>query len=143
MASTWDDKLLLGVREMDAQHKEYFRRTDQLMELCLADVPPREFIKTFDFLRAYVQFHFSHEEGLMAEHAYPEMAFHQSQHRWFAGEVDVLTSAAQAGDVASHSLKLNALLIDWFRSHIQKVDRKLALYLIERTKPAPKAKGQI
>ena len=133
MGTSWREDLLLGLKEIDVQHREYFRRTDQLIEVCLSATGPVAFDSTLAFLKAYVHFHFSHEEKLMEAKAYPETAFHKTQHRWFAKEIESLAAAGKDGKPLPEVLRLNTLLVDWFQNHIKVVDRKLVTFLLKTT----------
>jgi hemerythrin len=144
MGKSWRDDLVTGVHIIDAQHKELFARTDKLLSRCLEGADLEVYRQAFEYLRGYVNHHFSTEEGLMDEASYPQAEFHKGLHRWFEKELDGIHAEITApGQLSSSALRFSYLLIDWFRNHILGVDHKLTAYLKAQsaTPPATPAQG--
>jgi len=79
----------------------------------------------------YVRSHFSFEEDLMHEHAYPDRGEHQAQHLQLA---DVLSSY-DLQLKANPQIDLRQLVISlhaWLVQHIHSSDRKLGKFLKKR-----------
>ena len=104
MAIRWDPTLVMGVPELDRQHKEIFARLDSLLEAIRGGSSREEVGRTLDFLRDYVLTHFKAEEELMREIAFPGLPTHRAEHDRFV------------------------------RDHIQRTDRELAGYVRARAR---------
>ncbi len=139
MPGLWKKSLELGLREIDEQHREYFRRADALMDACLQHTSPEETVRMLEFLRQYAAVHFSSEEALMTTGGYPESdaQVHRSQHQWFSREISALVENAQREGKPPSAVKLTSLVVDWFQHHIQRLDRKLVTALLA-TRAAPR-----
>jgi hemerythrin len=131
----WGDDLNTDMALIDRQHKEYVRRTNAFLE---ASMERKEKGKgsareTFQFLRKYIDEHFTTEEELMAEYDYPARQRHIVQHRHFQTEVDQLGVTLDKGNPSTDIvLKLNYLLVDWFQRHIKQIDKQLTGFLAEQ-----------
>jgi len=134
MAYMWDPGLTVGVRPIDAQHKELFQRIEELLVALRAQKGKEESTRLMDFLSDYVVQHFGAEEKLMKEHAYPKMAAHLAQHERFIALFSELKGELQAkGTTLSLALRINTEVGNWLREHILRVDRALAEFLVERS----------
>ncbi len=133
MAIRWDPTLVMGVPELDRQHKEIFARLDSLLEAIRGGSSREEVGRTLDFLRDYVLTHFKAEEELMREIAFPGLPTHRAEHDRFVRDLSVLT-AEHSRDGASPSLilRVNSRVSEWLREHIQRTDRELAGYVRAR-----------
>lgn len=65
MAIHWNKNLEVGVSLIDEQHKEWFRRADQLFEAGKSGKSKEYIIQMFDFLDEYTKTHFRDEEKYM------------------------------------------------------------------------------
>ncbi len=131
MSTGWDKTLETGLRVMDIQHREYFRRVDKLLTLYLDDaVAPERMLEMFEFLNRYVVHHFGTEQKLMREHAYPDADPHVAQHAWMREQMASFETPIRA-DAKDSGLRMrfSGLLIDWFQNHIKSVDQRLADFL--------------
>ena len=138
MTKSWKTDLATGIQLIDAQHRELFARIDRLLDKMLAGEDPKAYGETFRFVRAYADFHFGTEEGLMDSNAYPQTDFHKSQHRWFVAEIDKIHAENMArGLDGSSQMRLSYVLVDWFSNHIRGVDHKLTAFLKERRVAVP------
>ncbi len=126
----WKDSLLIGVREIDVQHKELCDKIDALFDACKLGKGRDEIIKTMEFLQEYTVKHFHDEEVLQQQSGYPKCKEHKAIHEAFIKQVAMLKDELQK-DGASIALvaKINALVIDWLIKHIKNVDKELAQYI--------------
>lgn len=68
----WNESLSVGVDQIDEQHKELFKRVDQLFEAG-KNQKAKEYIgELLDFLDDYTKKHFQEEEQYMQRIQYPE-----------------------------------------------------------------------
>lgn len=132
MSIKWTSTLATGVTEIDDQHREIFRRADQLSGACSEGKGREEVLRLLGFLEDYIREHFAQEERLQLKKAYPGYAAHKSQHTRFIADVSRLKGAFETeGATLSLVIMTNRTLISWLVQHISKTDRELAAYLRE------------
>jgi hemerythrin-like metal-binding protein len=130
VAIAWDPALLVGIPEIDQAHQELFRRLDALHEAIRGGRSREEVGRTLTFLHDYALQHFSAEQALMAERAYPGAADHRAEHEAFVGELEALEAEYRRdGPTASLIIRVNTQLTGWLRSHIYRTDRALVAFL--------------
>jgi hemerythrin len=129
VAVVWKDEYSIGVKVIDDQHKELFRRVNQLFD-DVSKGNTETVLSTMNFLNSYVVYHFNAEEDLMKRAKYPDLESHKQEHEWFKSEVGALRSEVeQKGLGVTVTLKLNKLLVDWLINHVTKTDIKFAPYV--------------
>jgi hemerythrin len=129
VAVQWDPALALGHAEIDAQHRELFRRFGALVQ-ALESGDQKGIRVLFEFLGEYVVSHFAAEERLMARVAYPGANVHAAAHARFVREYRDLQALYEANG-ATHGVvvKTRTWIDDWLRSHIAGIDQALARHL--------------
>jgi hemerythrin len=130
MGLQWDRSLAVGVKLLDEQHQELFRRVDGLLLAVMKGQGKPEIERLFQFLGGYVVEHFGAEEKLMAQYRYSAMASHKQMHADFVKKFGELKAAFDkdpgAGEV---SIGLNRFVGSWLREHIGSVDTALGKHL--------------
>lgn len=134
MTISWYPALAVGVREVDEQHQEIFRRVDALTQALISKRGAEVVGPIFDFLGEYVVEHFGAEESLMRLHRYPQRAEHEAEHRRFVEDYTALRSEwARDGATGFLLVKLNNRVAQWLTSHISRTDRELGSFLQQKT----------
>jgi hemerythrin len=130
MGLQWDRALAVGVKPIDEQHQELFRRVDALLQAVMKGQGKPEVEKLFKFLGSYVVEHFGAEEALMAKYRYPGLASHKVLHADFVKRFGELKAAFEkdptSGDV---SIGLNRFVGSWLRDHIGTIDTAVGKHL--------------
>lgn len=127
---SWDRSLETGDPEIDDQHRELFRRIDQLMAATRDRRARSEVGRLLTFLGDYVVSHFAAEEQLMAEFGYPESGPHRSEHARFVAEYSRLFQDYRAeGPGPVFVIKFGNRVTAWLCEHICRTDRRLVEYL--------------
>jgi len=130
MAILWTEDLAVGVDKIDDQHKELFRRVQGLLDACKAGRGKDAVVDTIHFLESYVIEHFSAEENLQREVAYPEYLNHKAVHDKFLEDVAALRkSLDEEGPGLSTIATTNTMVVDWLINHIKRMDKKLGEYI--------------
>ncbi len=130
MAIEWTEDLATGVKEIDDQHKELFKRINRLLDACKRGEGREEIDKVILFLGNYVTDHFGTEERLMNRYGYPEAESHKTLHENFLKRFSELKDELYTkGERLIAVIETNQLLGDWWISHIGKVDRVLGDFL--------------
>lgn len=130
MAIKWTEDLATGIEKIDEQHRELFRRVNELMEACAKGKGKEQVLKTSNFLSEYVVMHFGDEEKIMREKNYPGYEAHKAQHDGFVKRfAEIKEKLGQTGPTVDLVIKMNNFLVDWLFNHIKKTDKALGAYL--------------
>jgi hemerythrin-like metal-binding protein len=129
-AIKWNDAMLTGVAEIDAQHRIL---VDTLIEASVkltGDTSDTLFEQITRDLLAYAIYHFDTEEQLMREFSYPaeQAARHISEHRGFSEQVVGLRSRARSDESGTRDALL-AFLNSWLINHILTSDQQLGNFI--------------
>ena len=130
MAYAWSPALETGHPLIDSQHKELIKAINALFEECMRGTAADQIDKTVDFLVSYVKRHFSEEESLQRQSNYPDYQNHRKLHEEFSKMVSELAAGLkQSGPTSTMIHKLIRSVGDWFISHIQQQDAKVAAHI--------------
>ena len=123
MGFIWRDSYSIGNASIDSEHQQLFKLADEFFaandKLKKTDCAMRLF--------RYTRLHFDHEEQLMRDIAYPEIAAHVQQHTYLIGKLNEV-----ADKIAEDSLTpvdLKAFLTAWLVGHIVTFDSRLSAYV--------------
>jgi hemerythrin len=134
----WTDKLATGIKTIDSQHKELFRRINDLVLAIKQQRCRSEIDNTLKFLDDYARVHFAEEEKHMRETGYAGLAEQQEDHKKYLAALAELKEEASRPRIKGSSYDLSAttnqVVVDWIVDHIMKIDTKFALYLKEQGK---------
>jgi hemerythrin len=129
MGVTWDSSLALGHAEIDAQHREIFRRFGVLVE-AMEGGRRAEIGLLLDFLGEYAASHFAAEEKVMADVRYPGAGVHASAHARFVREYrDLRALYEENGGSQAVLVRARTWIDDWLHAHITGVDHSLARFM--------------
>lgn len=132
----WTADLSVGIEEIDEQHKELFSRINSLVAAIKGADCKSKIDGVISFLEEYAQTHFSLEEGFMMRAGYDEYEQHKRQHGIFLKALSDIKVQAATPRVqgASYDLSVttNQVVVDWIRSHIMTVDKRLGAFLETR-----------
>jgi hemerythrin len=130
---SWDRSLETGDPDIDDQHRELFRRIDQLMAATRDRRARSEVGRLLTFLGDYVVSHFAAEERMMDQSAYPESGPHRAEHQRFVAEYARLFQDYRAdGPGPVFVIKFGNRVTAWLCEHICRTDRRLVDYLNTR-----------
>ena len=119
----WDQKYSVKVNAMDQEHKVLIDLINQLHEAMRSGQGKWVVGEILDGLINYTHTHFAHEEALMTQHAYPDLAAHKKVHQSLIQQVEDLQKKQQEGSLTL-SMEVKTFLKDWLMNHIQGVDFK-------------------
>lgn len=130
MPIEWTEDLATGVSQIDDQHKELFRRINGLLDACNHGKGKNEVDRVIKFLDDYVVTHFGKEEQYMIDKSFPDYPVHKEQHSQFIKNFSDLKKKLEDEGPGVHIvLMTNRIVIDWFLTHIRKIDTKLGAFL--------------
>lgn len=138
----WNDELLVGLKEIDTEHKELFSLFQSLSADISADKDLQIIESAVAYLDEYVREHFSREERHMKIFKYPDARVHKDEHKKFTKDFSKLkTHMRKNGDASLWTTQLEGFVHDWFGKHMQDTDKKLSTFLCKKLEqPVKKTK---
>jgi hemerythrin len=129
----WNEKLAVGIKTIDSQHKELFKRINRLVTAIKEHRCKSEIDGTLKFLDDYARVHFAEEEKHMRETGYAGYEEQRQEHKkYLAALADLKAQAGQPrvqGSSYDLSATTNQVVVDWIVDHIMKVDMKFGEHL--------------
>jgi len=130
MGIEWTEDLRINIEEIDSQHQELFRRVNALLDACGQGKGRNEVGRVIDFFEEYVITHFSAEEQIMTNAAYPWYDAHKEEHVHFIGRIKDLKKTFLTEGSGVHVVLLTvSTAVSWLANHIRKTDRALGEHL--------------
>lgn len=127
----WGPKLILGITEIDDQHKKLVALINQLHKAMKLKKGLRKSGEILNGLVDYTVYHFGYEEELFKKHGYPEKADHVKMHKELVDQVMEFKSQLEQGK-ATLTVDLMNFLKDWLKNHIMKKDQEYVHFLKEK-----------
>ena len=130
MPITWSKDLSVGIEAIDIQHRELFRRIDDLLRIVREGKGSQEVHDIFRFLSDYIGSHFATEEKCMRILSYPGYENHIGRHKIFIATAKDLDKLYDESGVTEELLqRLQDDICDWIINHILVVDMELGAYI--------------
>lgn len=130
MALEWKPELATGFAEIDNQHKELFKRVNDLLNAMKVGKGKDEVGKILKFLEDYTVYHFGNEENYMKKHSYPEYEGHKAQHDSLINDIKKMKEQFQKEGASSMmAIDIQKELGDWLMVHIGQIDKELGKFL--------------
>jgi diguanylate cyclase (GGDEF)-like protein/hemerythrin-like metal-binding protein/PAS domain S-box-containing protein len=130
---TWEAKFASGNAFIDAEHRELFRHSNQLLDLTTrAQVPMPEVRAGLERLVRAVGAHFGHEERILAQIGYPELAAHAARHRRLMERAEALCRLPEDQSIPMGEI-LDFVVAQMIHGHIVTEDREYFHLLEGRT----------
>ncbi len=123
MGFIWRDSYRIGNASIDSEHQQLFKLADEFFE---ADDKLKKTECAMRLFR-YTRQHFDHEEQLMRDIAYPDIAAHVQQHTYLIGKLNEVAEKIAEDTLAPSDLK--AFLTAWLVGHIVTFDTRLSAYV--------------
>lgn len=77
---SWSPQYLIGNETIDSEHQELFRLVNAFHDHWMEQRERKEIAQVLNQLITYAQMHFQHEESIMQNCGYPQLADHQFIH---------------------------------------------------------------
>lgn len=126
----WNDNLLIGVLEVDVQHKLLFDKFNGFLNAYQAKKDQDEIMRMFWFLEAYAVTHFNEEEKLMQQVGFPDYLAHRDKHQAFIEQVNELKERIKvegfSGGIVS---SMTGFITNWLINHISTADRAIGQFI--------------
>ncbi|HSN90195.1 MAG TPA: bacteriohemerythrin [Anaeromyxobacteraceae bacterium] len=132
MRIEWTPALSVGNDAIDAQHRELFRRADDLIAAIRAGKPERVG-SVLRYLHEYAVEHFGLEEAWMREHRYKGYVRHKAEHDRFMADLVALAEEQESSRADGFMAgRVNGWLADWLVRHVSGTDAEMAVFLAKR-----------
>ena len=130
MAIEWTPELSVGVEHIDDQHKEWFKKANDLFEAG-KNGKSKEYVgEMLKFLDEYTKKHFKDEEAYIEEIKYPEIEQQRIAHRNFAEKLAKLKKDfEESGGNITVVVNANRMVVEWLTGHISNMDKKIGVYV--------------
>ena len=113
----WNDALVTGHAEIDADHKKLVSYVNDLHEALSKGKGKDVLGPILDKLIVYTRQHFAREETVWAAGKYPHLATHKKQHADLLATVDDFKQQYDTGKLLL-TLEVMDFLRDWLTKHI-------------------------
>jgi hemerythrin-like metal-binding protein len=131
----WDDKYVIGIEEIDRQHMDFVKLVRRFNIGTQKGIPVAVQLRILQELLKYADYHFTSEENIMLFTKYPDLRVQQSEHSKLLNSLDRrIDNYKRAPD---HGELLSDFLWEWFVTHTQVEDRKIAEYLAQAERAHP------
>ena len=124
----WDESMKIGVDASDQQHIKVFGLINQLYDAMSVGKGRVVLGEILSELADYTQYHFSAEERLFEQYAYPDAQNHILLHAYLTQKTFELKKKFEDGKTMISVEMLN-FLKDWWSNHIMKVDKRYGPFL--------------
>jgi hemerythrin len=129
----WTQDMSVGIETIDAQHRELFKRINDLLQAIKEHRCKTEIDGTIKFLDDYARFHFSEEEKDMKEAGYGGLENHRKHHAVYLSNIKDLKELASQPRIQGMSYELsvttNQVVVDWIVDHIMKIDKQFGEFV--------------
>lgn len=116
------DDCLIGVEEIDSEHRELFRiinETQELLDNQILNDKYDRIMEMVERLDQYAEEHFKHEEAYMESIRHPELALQKQQHLFFCDKINSITNSFSSDNAQQAVLEdLLRYLVTWLYRHI-------------------------
>ncbi len=119
----WNDKLVLGVKSMDDEHKVLIEKINAFISALENQYIKKDknfLMSTFVDLANYTTHHFKDEEAYMESISYPQLNSHRKIHENLLNQVGQYGKQIEEGTI--NDKKVISFLRNWLLSHIMGVD---------------------
>jgi len=123
----WIEKYSVGVKSIDEQHQHYFEIVSEVIKMTgQENISTDDLMVKITALNDYAIYHFTTEENLFKQYAYPDAESHIIAHNVFEEKMDEFINKAkkEGVDTKKIALEIAELAGSWLVNHIMVVDQK-------------------
>lgn len=118
--ANWNSRFETGIAIIDTQHKALFEAVNKLADSFKTGTSKTQVKASMDFLVKYTVEHFTTEEKVMKDMAYPKLTSHMAEHaQLIAKALDLQAKLAEGKPM---TMDVTIFLADWLKHHINEVD---------------------
>lgn len=133
MSLQWDDSLILGIEELDKQHKTLVDNFTRLSEAVHDGCSEKVIDELTNFLFDYAKVHFTSEDDYMVKYSYPDIDIQRQEHGQFNRDANEFRQRIEQNGVSRElAIEITGKLVRWIIQHIRNHDRQMYEYFKER-----------
>ncbi len=118
---------MIGVEEVDSQHKRFLKIIARIHELMEEEAETQKINDLMGELKRYANFHFQSEELLMQTYAYPKYHEQKMAHKKIIEELGKKTQGIEANRDQMGEVLM--FLVKWFVGHTTSIDREMGAFV--------------
>ncbi|MDF2882228.1 MAG: hemerythrin-like metal-binding protein [Clostridiaceae bacterium] len=125
---TWKNDFLVGIDEIDEQHKKLFEIANKAYELLKNDFYVDKYdriIAIIEELKDYTVFHFNFEEEYMMKINYKRFFTQKIQHDSFIKKINEMNLNEIDSNQDQSLLELLDFVVNWIGNHILIMDKEI------------------
>lgn len=130
---SWSDDFLIGIEELDFEHRRLIEDINELHQELLAQVDVAQIGDTLSRILSRMQAHFALEEHVMLSHKYPQYAEHKAEHERLLDDYTDLMTKCERDRALPERANIERVLRHWIVDHIVTTDRKMSLMVTGRS----------
>lgn len=132
MGIEWNESFILGIDEIDQQHRSIVENFTKLSTAVQEGKGTEVLADLADFLVDYAQLHFATEERFMVEYDYPRIDEQRREHEDFKRDSDELRKRIGEGGVSRElALEQTGRMVRWVINHVRNHDRDMVAYILK------------
>ena len=131
----WSDDFLVGIEEIDYEHRRLVDDINKLHRELLEHVDMDRIESTLGRIHARMQAHFALEEHVMVSHDYPHYPEHKAEHERLLDEYTELMTKFERGPNLVDQEAMEGMLRRWIVDHILTSDKKMSLMVTSGRQP--------
>lgn len=133
MGIAWNDTFVLGIDEIDQQHRSIIEQFTRFSEAAQDGESREDLAGMATFLVEYAKLHFDTEDRYMTRYAYPRIEEQRGEHASFSRDADELVKRIEEeGASREISLALTGKMVRWITQHIRNHDRDMVNFIREQ-----------
>lgn len=124
----WNDGFMIGVKDIDEQHKRLFDIANNAYQLLKNDLILDKYdqiVDIFEELKNYTVYHFAFEERYMAEIGYKKLLSHKVYHDDFIAKVNEVDFDKLDQAQEQYLIGILDFVVHWIQDHILEVDKRI------------------
>ncbi|MFO7820214.1 MAG: bacteriohemerythrin [Halanaerobacter sp.] len=131
----WRDSLKIGVKTIDEQHQELFKRFNNFIQVVRSDDYSQKEKKekisdTLSFLADYVVTHFDSEEAIQKKYNYPNHEEHHQAHEAFKAKIANFEDRFEKEEYNEDFVQeFSGQILTWLINHVAAEDQKIAEHI--------------
>ncbi|MCW8914663.1 MAG: bacteriohemerythrin [Magnetovibrio sp.] len=126
---TWTDDFLIGIDELDYEHKSLLEDVNILHRELLDKADLEDVKTTLGRLHERLQAHFALEEMVMSSKDYIDFAAHKEEHDSLLGEYTEMMINYEHDQTPDNRRAMENTLRKWLVEHILNTDKKMSYML--------------
>ena len=123
----WKDEYAVGIKEIDAQHKELVNLFTKINDSIKSELPWSEIHFQIIELKTFAIFHFEFEEALMRLFGFREHGTHADAHKSFFDKLHAIEQSSIRDEVKQEMVRF---AFDWLFGHIATADKAYAKHIL-------------